>query len=504
MQGTIIIMLFVIFSSMLGYAQKLLFAKTINVADIGLFFSVLSFVTFFSFLRDLGLSESLVYFIPRFIIKKSKNKIKSSILFTVRMQVICGILISVFFVFSSGLLAKLYFKDPRAQILLIALAVYFVIEGFLEALYSTFHAYQNMVLYQGVEFCFQLLAFLFFLVVILNNYSIYYFGLVYVIGAIITSIIFLIIFLKKIFPGFFSTPCYPINKIKKRMISYSIPTMTASFAFQIFGQQTIFFLTYFVGLDSVGYYVMAMSLAKATIFFLKAMIQVFFPMMSELWEKKDIKGLNYYFSELITYSYLIAIPASLTLFLFSEEILRILYAETFVKAAFLLRIFAVYFLFYSFNGIMKRVFLSKGLPKEARNITYITVIANIILNIVLIPSMGLLGAGLSDLMCVIIGAMYTVYLKNKYLEVRLPIKRMLKILMSSLFFVVVIIFLKRIINVDIYLKLLITLFVSGCIYLVSLLVLRIVSFTKINRIIGIASNNRLRLPFFKFEPEETR
>ncbi|MBT3721503.1 oligosaccharide flippase family protein, partial [archaeon] len=85
-KGTINIMFFMIISALFGYLMKFVFSRMIKVEEIGLFYSVLGFITFFFFIRDLGLADSLVYFIPRFLIKNERSKIKSSILFTFKIQ----------------------------------------------------------------------------------------------------------------------------------------------------------------------------------------------------------------------------------------------------------------------------------------------------------------------------------------------------------------------------------------------------------------------------------
>ena len=129
-QGTTIIILFMVFSSILGYALKFIFARNLDVEEIGLFYSVLGFVSFFIFFRDIGLSESLIYFIPRFIVEKAKSKIKSSLLFTISVQSLMGGFFFILVFILSSFLTKNYFKDPRAQIMLISLSVYFIFDGF--------------------------------------------------------------------------------------------------------------------------------------------------------------------------------------------------------------------------------------------------------------------------------------------------------------------------------------------------------------------------------------
>jgi len=496
-QGTLIVVLFMIFSSLLGYALKFIFARNLAVAEIGLFYSVLGFVSFFVFFRDIGLSESLIYFIPRYIVEKAKSKIKSSILFTLSIQLLIGVLFFILIFILSSFLTQNYFKDPRAQIILISLSVYFIFDGFNEVLTRVFHAYQNMFFKQGIEFMFQLFSFVFFVFIIFSDMSIKTFGVAYVLSAILTFLLFLYIFLKKFFPDFLQIKANISRKHRKKMLNYSIPAMTGSLAAKIFGQQSVFFLTFFVGLEAVGYYVMARALAKISTHFFKAMTIVFFPMMSELWKKQDIKKLNFYFKEVLTFSFIVGFPISLTLIFFSEEILRIIYGELFVTAAIILKLSSIYFLFYSFNGILKRVFLSTGHPKISRNITYVTMISSLILNLILVQVYGLTGVVIADLLSVVLTSIYAIYIKNKNLKLYLPWLKLVKISLASFFFVVIIITLKRAIDFSIFIKLPIILFFSGLVYLSMIFYLKLISIQKINIVLKALTNNKVRLPFLE-------
>ena len=281
------------------------------------------------------------------------------------------------------------------------------------------------------------------------------------------------------------------------MLNYSIPAMTGSLAAKILGQQSVFFLTFFVGLKAVGYYVMARALAKISIYFFKAMTVVFFPMMSELWKKLDIKKLNFYFKEILTFSFMIGFPISLTLIFFSEEILRVLYGELFVTAAIILKLSSIYFLFYSFNGILKRVFLTAGLPKISRNITYVTVISSLILNLILVQAYGLTGVVIADLLSVMLTSIYAIYIKNRNLRLYLPWSKLVNISAASFFFVVIIITLKRVIDFSIFIKLPIILFFSGLIYVGMIFYLKLISLQKINIMLKALTNNKVRLPFLE-------
>ncbi|MBI5347168.1 MAG: oligosaccharide flippase family protein, partial [Candidatus Aenigmarchaeota archaeon] len=300
-KGTFIILLFSVVSTLIGYMSKLALAQTTSVKDIGLFFSVLSFVAFFTFFRDLGLSDSLVYFIPKFFVEKSRAKVKSSILFTLSVQLSMGFLFFIAILFLSDFLANGYFKDINARPMLIMLAFYFILDGIHEVLMRVFHGYQEIFFQQSLEFSFQVFSFIFMMLVIYFGMPVFFFGMAYILGEVITVSVFSLVFMKKVDPGFMKVKSYPFGKIKKPLLDNSIPTMLGTIAESGFTNQTILFLTLFVNLESVGYYFMVRSIAKLSVFIYKASSRSFMPMISELWKKKDWKKLNFLFKENVTF-----------------------------------------------------------------------------------------------------------------------------------------------------------------------------------------------------------
>jgi stage V sporulation protein B len=497
--GTVTVFIFFFLSALLGYATKVIFARELSVDNIGLLYAVLGFVTFFTFIRDFGLSDALVYFIPIFIVDKEEGKIKASIKHTLFVQIITGVVFAALVFMFSGLLADNYFKDPSARMLLIFLSLYFIVDGIIEVLFTSFHGFQDMFMNQAIGFFFQVITFICLIFLISKGMSVSLYGLAYLAAAMVTVVLFSYLFLKRTMPNFLSCKPDYSGDLKKNMKEYANPTMIATMADQVFGQQTIFFLTFFMGIKYVGYYVMAMSLSKITIYFFKAMNMVFFPMMTQLWKKHDIKNLNYYLGQLFSFSYMFGLPISIALIFFANDALEILYGQAFLEGAIVLKISAIYFLFISFDSLMKRVFMSLGKPKLARNLTYITTIINLVLSLLLIPPYGLLGAAIADLASVVGAAILALYYKQKEKDIIIPYLSLLKIIIASSFFVVTLSFFSHIIKFTTYIKLPIVISLAGIIYIFSIFLLKIITFKEVNTILKMLTNNKISLPFMKEE-----
>lgn len=114
--------------------------------------------------NDLGLTEALMYFIPKYRIKNEKRKVKLTILISFIMQMLTGILIFCGLYFGAEWLANVHFHDIAATGVLRILAFYFLGYNIIQLCSTIFIAFQD-TLAQGVVGFLQQLVNLIFTVI---------------------------------------------------------------------------------------------------------------------------------------------------------------------------------------------------------------------------------------------------------------------------------------------------------------------------------------------------
>jgi O-antigen/teichoic acid export membrane protein len=72
----------------IGYIIKVLISNTMSIEDVGIFYSVLGLIMLVSVYNDLGLTEALQYFLPKYWIEKKHNHYKTIIYLTRIIQFI--------------------------------------------------------------------------------------------------------------------------------------------------------------------------------------------------------------------------------------------------------------------------------------------------------------------------------------------------------------------------------------------------------------------------------
>src|SRR3989344_1290385 len=91
-RGTGIIMGMGILAAVAAYITRIVLARNLGPEEFGLFSSVLTFVVFFLFFRDLGIGTALIKFIPELEAQKKYNEIKTYIGTALTIQLISSII----------------------------------------------------------------------------------------------------------------------------------------------------------------------------------------------------------------------------------------------------------------------------------------------------------------------------------------------------------------------------------------------------------------------------
>lgn len=140
--------LFTFLSAPLGYIIKMTLARDLSVAEFGLFYGIISLITLLSALNDLGGTETLNYFLPKYIIKKEYGKVKYILWLIFKLQIFSSLaIIAIIFAFSDAI-ATLHFKDIAAVEILQIMSLFFLGNNILHICSALFSATQNTKLHK--------------------------------------------------------------------------------------------------------------------------------------------------------------------------------------------------------------------------------------------------------------------------------------------------------------------------------------------------------------------
>ena len=392
--GTGFLLLMTTIASAIAYAGKIILARTLQPADYGLYYAVFTFILFFLFLKDLGLGSALVKFIPQFQVQGRHHHLKTVIVSAFTIQMISSLLFAGVVFFASGFLAEHYFKDSRAIMLLRILLLY-VFGSLLYRLYrSIFNGFQNIKVYSVMEFMNNAITFLLLMMFLYLGLGIYAPAWANILTFFLMALI-LLPFLLKTFP-FFKHKVVDFWPVSKELLYFGLPLFASSLAGKFIGDIDTLMLTYFSDLAQVGIYNVIYSSATMLLFFGSALTEATFPMMVKFWMNKDLLRLTEGLRMLIKYTLIIFVPPSLCILIFSDFFIKLFFGSEYLSGTPSLQILIVGMLLFVVAGIYQGALIALGRPKDVAKIIIVIAVANVVANLILIPSFGITGAALAN------------------------------------------------------------------------------------------------------------
>lgn len=376
-----------------GYIIKVLISNSVSVADVGVLYSVVGLVTMLSIYNDLGLTESLQYFIPRYWIKKQYNYIKTSIYLSLSVQIFTGLIIASILRFWAPWLATHYFHSPSAETILRYFCFYFLGINLFQVLQSIFFAFQNTLAQQFVEFIrmWSVVGFtLFFFLT--GRASIEWYSLNWILWLVVGIIIGLIVFFSRYKSKLFQWKLVFEKTMIKKYIKYAFWCFLWLNAVHIFGQVIQQLVIVILWPESAGYYTNFISLFGISSMVIWPIIGLIFPIVSEMIGKKDINKLRLLFSFFYSYFSVFAFLFAIFMAALWPEIASILFGQKFIFSGELLSYWAIFTVFTIFVGFNFSVLAGMGKIKERVKITFISVLLVTVLSIIGMHSMWLLGS----------------------------------------------------------------------------------------------------------------
>jgi O-antigen/teichoic acid export membrane protein len=205
---------------------------------------------------------------------------------------------------------------------------------------------------------------------------------------------------------------------------------------------------FFMSNSDVGIYRTAFQLTSVATFTSLAFHTVLYPKISNWGIQGRIAEIENSLARAWTYSLFLAIPTCIGGWILGEKLLYYLYGASFVEGApalfFLLLVQVVNV--FMFLGTMSLTALNR--PKDAFWITFIAAIANILLDLVLIPIIGITGAAVATLIAMTLNALGALILLSRIITVKFEYNRIKNILCAAVLMGIFLLFVHFIIPIS--------------------------------------------------------
>lgn len=377
--------LFVIFTAPLWYLLRLLASNTLTVADVWIFYWVLSLISLLYSYNDLGLTESMQYFLPKYRLDGRKWQIKNTIWLSFFMQLITWIIIFCLLFFNAERLAIHHFHEIAATNVIKIMSFYFLWYNLIQVCSSIFVAFQDTFSSWLVGFSNMFSALIFSVIFrIWASFNVSLFALAWIIWVGV----WICIWLTQIFRKYKHLLQLEREKIDKNLISTQF-----KYAFWVFLTANIWTLLWNVDqqlvinklwAESSWYFTNMLSLLNIFIAVVSPLLSLIFPIATELSTRKEIDKFKMLESSMYTHFAFLALAMWWIFLIFWQEIAVLLYWEKFRFSWELLQILWPCLIFQCLSWLNFSLLAWLGKIKERFKILLISLIVNVICNVLVL------------------------------------------------------------------------------------------------------------------------
>jgi O-antigen/teichoic acid export membrane protein len=408
--------------TLLGFFYWFIAGKTLQPEEYGIVSTVVNFAIFLSTLSLLGINTALWKLISENEAKKDVGKIKSLIKFSYQIIFLTNLLILTLFLFFNDFIASTL-KIPQSASILIPFATLSLTLASLSG--SIIYAFQKMKLYFLTDIFGVLVKDILAIFLIFLGFR--YFGL-------ITAFIvcYYLIFILRIISIRLKGKYSKIDK-KEILFEYALPAFISSLAWSIFSSGQYALLSIIQDTRATGIYTVALIMTIPIIALPNTLSSALLPIVSSLSTNTKTKNQQKRLIELVTrYSFFFSLPTALFLMIFSKQVIVIFSSEKYLEASSLFPILAIASVIYGLGNLFLSNLYAIGKTKLNRNIVLLTVAIFLTLVYPLTKIYSAIGMAISYFTSILVLSIVSYFYIKKFLNVEIPKKDFMKILVSSL------------------------------------------------------------------------
>lgn len=389
-----------VIAAFLIYLTRIFTARTLSVYEVGLFYAVFNFISFFTFLRNWGIDASSTRYISKYMVEGDKDKVKGIITASILTQSGLSLFIIMIMLLFSNLLLKYYFKDINIAPIFYAMIWLLLFDVPVNFFKGVFRGFKKMFWFSMVEVIQSIYVLVIFLVFLNLNSLIF---------ANVTVGLFIGIVGWFILNTFYKYNSYKIIDLKDRImdvLKFGFPIMLSSFGGMIISYIDVIILTYFRTIEEIGIYSMILPFAMIVLYFSRALFSYVIPGVSETHTKGEYEKIK----KLVKHGYwlitLAIIPLTIGVY-FSAFFIKLFFGEAYLSGTLPLQILLIGVFFYMYVTFNTQILIGIGKPQLIVWVVIIPAIVMVILSWILIPIHGMVGAALATSISYIVSFIFS-------------------------------------------------------------------------------------------------
>lgn len=375
------------------YLQRLVLARILEPEQYGVFsLGLMVFMVSVS-LGALGVQRGVNRFVPYYGAKDRQDLVKGTLIGGGAIALLSGL------VFAGGLfglaefLSLSVFNEPDlvgvVRLLCFAIPATILLRVLIRALEGFKKVNYSMGVKNGEIF----LRFFGILAVLLGGFGLLVVSGVFVFSAWLVVVVGVWVVNKRIFPLFNSEISLSVKF--GQLLNYSWPLFLTGILNLVVGWTDTFMLGYFSSSANVGVYNAALPTSRLMLLLIKSVSIIFLPLATEAFSRGEHERMERIFTTSYRWVFLATLPVYLFLALFAQPIIVLMFGSSYVAGSTVLVVLATGFFLSTLSGPAQKLFNSVGRTRLVLGLTFSTALANLVLNYVLVPRFGIMGAAIA-------------------------------------------------------------------------------------------------------------
>ncbi len=428
-KGVLIVFIGIFVGKVFGYLIRIVMARFFGAADYGLFSLASALISVFTVVCLLGTNQGVARFIPFYRVRNQPENVKGVIISGLKIILPLSIILTIIVFFLSEIISVLVFQEPSLilmlQVFVIAipfsvLLIYFAycLRGFKQMKYVVL----------SEEIFKHILTFIFIITFFFIGIDILGAVFAHIVG-FVAAVALAFYYIRKSFPDMGKIKAV---SMKRKLISFSWPISIMGFLWIIVRSTDTIMLGFFSTSTQVGIYNIAMPTAYMLSLVITSFIYIFLPVMSELYSKKQDSEMKSIFESVSKWVFILTFPLFLLMLFFPDSIINLFFGQQYLQASTPLAILATGYLIFSVGKTANTSILAAGKTRINLLCSSMMTIVNVILNLIMIPWWGIIGAATATAISLVIFTASCMSFNYRYMKLRTVNKSYLRSVISGL------------------------------------------------------------------------
>ena len=224
----------------------------------------------------------------------------------------------------------------------------------------------------------------------------------------------------------------------KKLFAFSFWIFLSSSGILVYNYTDTILIGYYMIEADIGIYRVVFQFTSIASFVAVALVNSLFPRMSMWGVEHEIHRVESALSRAFTYSLLLALPVFAGGWILGDRILYFFYGEAFATGAPTMVILLATQITFIFMTLQTMCLNALDHPQDSFKATAISAIVNVVLNVLLIPNFGILGAAVATFATMLLNALLSYCLLNRIIHVYLESSAVLHIMTATIIMAVIV------------------------------------------------------------------